>query len=71
MSQEEAQKLAPSYTWLPNDGALWQCSECKQNYKHGNIIIPFTPNGKINSPVCINCIDEDWFSSAKDCGTAS
>lgn len=70
MTNEEAQKHAPSYLHMPNDGALFRCCECKQQYKHTKVIKPFTPDGAVHYCVCLNCIDTTWLGTAKDCGIA-
>lgn len=70
MTNEAAQKLAPSFLLLPDDGASYKCDVCKEYFSHIEVIKPFTPDGKIHYATCIDCIDEDWMQRAKNCGIA-
>lgn len=71
MTREEAQKHAPSYLRMPDDGAKFRCYICKGLYHHSLMFIIFTPNGELHYPQCANCLDADWLDKAKDCGVAS
>jgi hypothetical protein len=69
MTRADAQALAPSYLRLPNDGADFKCQCCKESFPHYKVFITFTPDGVNHWGVtCQDCLDEHWFSKAKDCG---
>ncbi len=70
MTTKEAQALAPSYLRLPNDGASFRCSDCKQEFMHDDVRLCFIPADPLPRVLCMDCVDEWWYAHAKDCGVA-
>lgn len=70
MTNEEAQKRAPSYLHLPDDGDLFRCSICEIRKPHYQMIKPFTPDKVNHMCECLSCIDLEWLENAQDCGIA-
>lgn len=58
----------PVYWSLPNDGAGFTCSDCRQKKSHKDVLLTQLSCGA-RSVMCKDCIDSTWLTLAKDMGT--
>lgn len=67
MTLEQAKENAPSYFHAPDDGAPFRCVDCNELLPPSEMLRCFTPSGW-DMWLCIDCVDAEWYNSAKDCG---
>ena len=58
----------PVYWQLPDDGAKFKCTSCNEYKNHTEVILTQIPIDDSRRVICLECIDESWFKSAKDLG---
>ena len=57
----------PVYWDLPDDGALFKCSDCGIRVEHNKAKLTQIPSGK-REVVCDECLDPHWKKMAKNLG---
>ena len=55
------------YWTLPDDGALFKCTDCEEDKPHTEVYLTQVPDGN-RATICKDCIDEYWLSIAENKG---
>jgi hypothetical protein len=66
--QIAAQKAAPAYFIIKDDGAAYTCAECGKSDRDV-FIKTFTPDNKRHALIHLKCVDSDWLENAKNVGS--
>lgn len=56
------------YYHLYDDGASMHCNLCGESFNGSMLIIVFTPDNKLPSTLCFDCVDTWWLAHATDMG---
>lgn len=63
-----AQKQAPSFFWIPDEGIAHGCTSCGKRDREPFVKI-FTTDAKPHPLLHAACVEEFWMNEAKDMGT--